>query len=95
MFRTSLTSIQVLSNPDKRQVYDIYGKEGLTAGLEIGTGLDKVDELKRKWTEFKAQEVTDTDTNTLCAANTLLYMCMLTRLCSSCTDMSLLRASQN
>lgn len=38
-------------------MYDIYGKEGLSAGLEVGSTLKSTDELRQDWETFKAQQV--------------------------------------
>lgn len=43
-------------------MYDIYGKAGLKAGLDVGTKLKSVDELKAQWEKFRAQQVSDHDT---------------------------------
>jgi DnaJ-class molecular chaperone len=48
---------QVLIDPERRQVYDIYGKEGLEAGLEVGPHLRTRDELRRQWQHFQQQQV--------------------------------------
>eukprot|EP00955_Chlamydomonas_euryale_P055596 356157-Chlamydomonas_euryale.AAC.4 len=46
----------VLGDPRKRQVYDIYGREGLAAGMEIGDWLHNVNDLKKEWEEFKQRK---------------------------------------
>lgn len=44
---------EVLSDPNKRQIYDIYGMEGLKSGLELGPSLDKVEEIKAELDRMK------------------------------------------
>eukprot|EP00192_Tetraselmis_astigmatica_P008949 CAMPEP_0117666956 /NCGR_PEP_ID=MMETSP0804-20121206/10677_1 /TAXON_ID=1074897 /ORGANISM="Tetraselmis astigmatica, Strain CCMP880" /LENGTH=617 /DNA_ID=CAMNT_0005474585 /DNA_START=142 /DNA_END=1993 /DNA_ORIENTATION=+ len=46
----------VLSDPVKRQIYDIYGMEGLNSGLEVGSANVSKDELRQQWEQFKQQK---------------------------------------
>ncbi|KAJ8764738.1 hypothetical protein K2173_009126 [Erythroxylum novogranatense] len=39
---------EILTDEYKRQIYDIYGMEGLASGLELGPRLTKVEELKEE-----------------------------------------------
>lgn len=54
----SLAGLQVLSNEEKRTVYDVYGKQGLEAGMELGECLRTPDQLKKDYQNFQAQRVT-------------------------------------
>ncbi|KAK2649067.1 hypothetical protein Ddye_016556 [Dipteronia dyeriana] len=47
-FQRICEAYEILSDENKRQIYDIYGMEGLTSGLELGTKLNKVEELKEQ-----------------------------------------------
>lgn len=47
-FQRICEAYEILSDVTKRQIYDIYGMEGLTSGLELGTKLNKVEELKEE-----------------------------------------------
>eukprot|EP00258_Populus_trichocarpa_P038346 XP_024454365.1 chaperone protein dnaJ 13 isoform X3 [Populus trichocarpa] len=45
-FQRICQAYEILSDEYKRQIYDIYGMEGINSGLELGPKLDKVEELK-------------------------------------------------
>ena len=47
----------MLGNAAKRQVYDIYGREGLAAGLQVIPSNKSTEELKRDWEGFRTQQV--------------------------------------
>ena len=47
----------MLSNEEKRTVYDVYGKRGLEAGMELGECLRSPEELKKEFERFQAQRV--------------------------------------
>lgn len=46
---------QVLSDVDKRNIYDVYGRLGLQAGLELGAKHKGIEELRAQWQEFQNQ----------------------------------------
>ncbi|OAY60025.1 chaperone protein dnaJ 13 isoform X1 [Manihot esculenta] len=47
-FQRVCEAYEVLSDESKRQIYDVYGMEGLTSGLELGPKLNKPEELKEE-----------------------------------------------
>ncbi|KAK7309053.1 hypothetical protein RJT34_05478 [Clitoria ternatea] len=52
-FQRICEAYEILSDPNKRQIYDIYGMEGLTSGLELGQRLDKAEEIKAELERLK------------------------------------------
>lgn len=56
LFTRIQQAYEVLSDPQKRDIYDVYGKEGLAAGLEVGERLKSRDELRAEWEAFQKQQ---------------------------------------
>lgn len=52
-FQKVCEAYEILSDPNKRQVYDIYGMEGLISGLELGPMLNKAEEIKAELERLK------------------------------------------
>ncbi|CAG9460038.1 unnamed protein product [Pedinophyceae sp. YPF-701] len=46
---------EVLSNEERRRIYDVYGVAGLKSGLEITTRDDTLDDIKREWERFRIE----------------------------------------
>ncbi|KAJ6828571.1 chaperone protein dnaJ 13 [Iris pallida] len=47
-FQRIRDAYEILSDESKRQIYDIYGMEGLSSGLELGPKLSKREEVKEE-----------------------------------------------
>ncbi|XP_059657549.1 chaperone protein dnaJ 13 [Cornus florida] len=47
-FQRICEAYEILTDENKRQIYDIYGMEGLTSGLELGPKLSKAEEIKEE-----------------------------------------------
>jgi DnaJ family protein C protein 11 len=47
-FQRIRDAYEILSDENKRQIYDIYGMEGLNSGLELGPKLTKPEEIKEQ-----------------------------------------------
>ncbi|KAL9285089.1 hypothetical protein ACSQ67_024528 [Phaseolus vulgaris] len=52
-FQRICEAYEILSDPHKRQIYDIYGMEGLTSGLELGPKLNGAEEIKAELERLK------------------------------------------
>ncbi|OMO52451.1 hypothetical protein COLO4_37182 [Corchorus olitorius] len=52
-FQRICQAYEILSDETKRQIYDIYGMEGVTSGLELGPNLTKVEEIKAELEKLK------------------------------------------
>ncbi|PQQ13699.1 chaperone protein dnaJ 13 [Prunus yedoensis var. nudiflora] len=76
-FQRICQAYEILSDENKRKIYDIYGMEGLTSGLELGTKLNKAEELKeelerlRKLKEKRRMAMTSSVQSQISKHNTL------------------------
>uniref|UniRef100_A0A0D9XLC0 J domain-containing protein n=1 Tax=Leersia perrieri TaxID=77586 RepID=A0A0D9XLC0_9ORYZ len=52
-FQRIRDAYEILSDENKRQIYDIYGMEGLNSGLELGPKLNKPEEIKEQLERLK------------------------------------------
>ncbi|KAK1400497.1 hypothetical protein POM88_000102 [Heracleum sosnowskyi] len=54
-FQRICEAYELLSDVNKRHIYDIYGTEGLPSGLEHGPELDQVEEIKQELENLRRQ----------------------------------------
>ncbi|KAI4377911.1 hypothetical protein MLD38_015467 [Melastoma candidum] len=55
-FQRICEAYEILTDENRRQIYDIYGMEGLNSGLELGPRLNKVNELKEELERLKRRK---------------------------------------
>ncbi|KAF5734896.1 DnaJ heat shock N-terminal domain-containing family protein [Tripterygium wilfordii] len=55
-FQRICEAYEILSDENKRQIYDIYGMEGLTSGLELGPKLSKAEEIKEELEKLRRRK---------------------------------------
>nr|XP_029148922.1 chaperone protein dnaJ 13 isoform X2 [Arachis hypogaea]XP_029154187.1 chaperone protein dnaJ 13 isoform X2 [Arachis hypogaea] len=52
-FQRICEAYEILSDSNKRQIYDIYGMEGVNSGLELGATLNRAEEIKAELERLK------------------------------------------
>ncbi|XP_058086825.1 chaperone protein dnaJ 13 [Magnolia sinica] len=55
-FQRIRDAYEILTDEHKRQIYDIYGMEGLTSGLELGPKLNKLEEIKEEFERLRRRK---------------------------------------
>ncbi len=55
-FQRIREAYEILSDERKRQIYDIYGMEGLTSGLELGPKLKSREEVKAEFERLQLRQ---------------------------------------
>ncbi|XP_072987607.1 chaperone protein dnaJ 13 isoform X1 [Typha latifolia] len=55
-FQRIRDAYEILTDAHKRQIYDIYGMEGLTSGLELGSKLNKPEDIKEELERLKRRK---------------------------------------
>ncbi|XP_010264286.1 PREDICTED: chaperone protein dnaJ 13 [Nelumbo nucifera] len=55
-FQRIREAYEILTDEHKRQIYDIYGMEGLTSGLELGPKLNKAEEIKEEFERLRRRK---------------------------------------
>lgn len=56
LFADIQQAYEVLADPQRREVYDVYGLEGLSAGLEVAEPLKTREQLRKEWEKFQQQQ---------------------------------------
>ncbi|KAK9850272.1 hypothetical protein WJX84_010319 [Apatococcus fuscideae] len=55
-FATIQNAYEVLLDAERRRVYDVYGEEGLQAGLQVSTFVQDRDDLRLEWQRFRIDQ---------------------------------------
>lgn len=55
-FQRIRDAYEILSDVRKREIYDIYGMEGLRSGYELGDKLNKLEEIKEELEKLRRQK---------------------------------------
>ncbi|KAF5180218.1 Chaperone protein dnaj, partial [Thalictrum thalictroides] len=55
-FQRICEAYEILTDEHKRVIYDIYGMEGLTSGMELGPNLNKAEEIKEELERLRRQK---------------------------------------
>lgn len=56
MFKRVQEAYEILSNKEKRDIYDVYGTEGLSSGMELSDPLKSREELRKEWEAFREKQ---------------------------------------